>query len=66
MMQILADPGAREGGGSTAVAIGQGSSGIPITMLLGGGRPVATYIGMRACYVAVSSVQGAIETVELL
>jgi hypothetical protein len=30
------------------MAIGQGSSGIPTTMLLGGGRPVATYIGVRA------------------
>ena len=69
MYHILADLGARDGflldgGGSTAMATD--SRGIPATALLGGGRPVATYIGVRACYVAVSSVQGAIETVELL
>ena len=53
MLQILAYLGARDGflldgGGSTAMAIGAGSSGIPATALLGGGRPVATYIGVRA------------------
>ena len=53
MLHILADLGARDGflldgGGSTAMAIGAGSRGIPATALLGGGRPVATYIGVRA------------------
>jgi exopolysaccharide biosynthesis protein len=53
MLHILADRGARDGflldgGGSSAMAIGQGSTGIPATALFGGGRPVATYIGVRA------------------
>ena len=53
MLHILADLGAREGflldgGGSSAMGIGQGSTGIPATVLLGDGRPVATYIGVRA------------------
>jgi len=53
MLHILADLGAKDGflldgGGSSAMAIGQGSSGIPATVLLGGGRPVATYVGVRA------------------
>jgi Phosphodiester glycosidase len=53
MLHILADLGAKEGflldgGGSSAMAIGRGSTGIPATLLLGSGRPVATYIGVRA------------------
>jgi hypothetical protein len=53
MLHILADLGARDGflldgGGSSAMGIGPGSAGIPATVLLGGGRPVATYIGVRA------------------
>jgi hypothetical protein len=53
MLHILADLGAKEGflldgGGSSAMAIGQGSTGIRATLLLGSGRPVATYIGVRA------------------
>ena len=53
MLHILADLGARDGflldgGGSSAMGIGQGSTGTPATVLLGGGRPVATYIGVRA------------------
>jgi len=53
MLHILADLGARDGflldgGGSSAMGIGQGSTGIPATILLGGGRPLATYIGVRA------------------
>jgi Phosphodiester glycosidase len=53
MLHILADLGAKEGflldgGGSSAMAIGQGSTGIPATLLSGSGRPVATYIGVRA------------------
>jgi exopolysaccharide biosynthesis protein len=53
MLHILADLGAKEGflldgGGSSAMAIGQGSTGIPATLLLGSGRSVATYIGVRA------------------
>src|SRR5262249_30638530 len=47
------DLGARDGflldgRGSSAMGVGQGSTGIPATVLLGGGRPVATYIGVRA------------------
>jgi hypothetical protein len=53
MLHILADLGAKEGflldgGGSSVMAIGQGSTGIPATLLVGSGRPVATYIGVRA------------------
>ena len=53
MLHILADLGARDGflldgGGSSAMGIGRGSTGIPATVLSGGGRPVATYIGVRA------------------
>jgi len=53
VLHFLAELGARDGflldgGDSSAMAIGQGSSGIPATVLLGGGRPVATYIGVRA------------------
>jgi hypothetical protein len=53
MLHILADLGARDGflldgGGSSAMAIGQGSTGIAATALFGNGRPVATYIGVRA------------------
>ena len=53
MLHILANLGARDGflldgGGSSAMGIGRGSTGIPPTVLLGGGRPVATYIGVRA------------------
>jgi len=53
MLSTLADLGAKDGflldgGGSSAMGIGRGSTGIPATVLLGGGRPVATYIGVRA------------------
>jgi hypothetical protein len=53
MLHILADLGAKDGflldgGGSSAMAIGQGGTGIPATILVGSGRPVATYIGVRA------------------
>ena len=53
VLHMLADLGARDGilldgGGSSAMEIGQGSTGIPAGVLLGGGRPVATYIGVRA------------------
>jgi hypothetical protein len=53
MLHFLADLGARDGflldgGGSSAMGIGPGSTRIPATVLLGGGRPVATYIGVRA------------------
>jgi Phosphodiester glycosidase len=53
MLHVLANLGARDGflldgGGSSAMGIGQGSTGTPATVLLGGGRPVATYIGVRA------------------
>ena len=53
MLHILAALGAKEGflldgGGSSSMAIGQGSTGIPATLLSGSGRPVATYIGVRA------------------
>src|SRR5262249_50076115 len=53
MLHILADLGARDGfllAGErhSAMAIGQGSTGISATALFGGGRPVATFIGVRA------------------
>ena len=53
VLHMLADLGARDGilldgGGSSAMEIGQGSTGVPAGVLLGGGRPVATYIGVRA------------------
>jgi hypothetical protein len=53
MLHLLADLGARDGilldgGDSSAMGIGRGSTGIPAAVLLGGGRPVATYIGVRA------------------
>ena len=53
VLHMLADLGARDGilldgGGSSAMEIGQGSTGIQAGVLLGGGRPVATYIGVRA------------------
>jgi hypothetical protein len=46
VLHMLADLGARDGflldgGGSSAMEIGQGSTGIPAGVLLGGGRPVA-------------------------
>jgi hypothetical protein len=52
-LHILADLGAKDGflldgGGSTAMGIGEGSTGIPAAVLFGSGRPVATYIGVRA------------------
>ena len=62
MLHVLADLGARDGflldgGGSSAMAIGQGSTGIPAAVLFGSGRPVATYIGVRAlpCSSAVTA-----------
>jgi hypothetical protein len=53
VLHMLADLGARDGilldgGSSSTMEIGQGSTGIPAGVLLGGGRPVATYIGVRA------------------
>jgi hypothetical protein len=53
VLHMLADLGARDGilldgGGSSAMEIGQGSTGIPAGVMLGGSRPVATYIGVRA------------------
>ena len=53
VLHMLADLGARDGilldgGGSSAMEIGDGSTGISAGVLLGGGRPVATYIGVRA------------------
>ena len=53
MLEILADLGARDGflldgGGSSAMAIGPGSTGISPAVLIGSGRPVATYLGLRA------------------
>jgi exopolysaccharide biosynthesis protein len=53
MLQILADLGAKDGflldgGGSSAMEIGQGSTGISPALLFGSGRPAATYIGVRA------------------
>jgi Phosphodiester glycosidase len=53
MLQILADLGARDGflldgGASSVMEIGQGSTGISPAVVFGSGRPVATYIGVRA------------------
>jgi Phosphodiester glycosidase len=53
MLYFLADLGARDGflldgGGSSTMGIGQGSAGIPAAVLFGSGRPIATYIGVRA------------------
>src|SRR5262249_18147317 len=53
MLHFLAHLGATEGflldgGGSSAMAIGHGSTAIPPTVMSGGGRPLATYIGVRA------------------
>src|SRR5262249_19644950 len=53
LLQRLADLGAREGmlldgGGSSAMAIGEGAQGISPGPLFGGSRPVATYFGVRA------------------
>jgi hypothetical protein len=53
MLHVLANLGAKDGflldgGDSSAMGIGRGSTRIPAAVLLGGGRPVATYIGVRA------------------
>jgi hypothetical protein len=53
MLHTLSDLGAKEGflldgGGSSTMGIGQGSTGTPAAVLFGSGRPVATYIGVRA------------------
>jgi hypothetical protein len=53
MLHMLTNLGVRDGilldgGDSSAIAIGRGSTGIPAAVLLGGGRPVANYIGVRA------------------
>src|SRR5262249_6243044 len=53
MLHILADLGARDGflldgGGSSAMGIGRGSTGIAASVFWGGGGPVATYIGVGA------------------
>ena len=52
-MQELATLGARDailvdGGGSTAMAIGQGATGVRPGVVIGGWRPVATHFGVRA------------------
>jgi hypothetical protein len=53
IMQKLASYGAKDGmlldgGGSSSMAIGQGSTGVGSGVLYGGWRPVATYFGVRA------------------
>jgi len=53
MLEKLSQLGAREGmlldgGGSSAMAIGQGARGIFPNILFGGSRPVATYFGIKA------------------
>jgi Phosphodiester glycosidase len=53
LFRRLADLGAKngillDGGGSSAMAIGQGAEGVPAGILYGGARPVATYFGVRA------------------
>jgi len=51
--QILADQGATDGlvldgGGSTALYMGHSARDVPGGLHLGGGRPVATHVGIRA------------------
>jgi hypothetical protein len=53
MLQKLADLGAKDGllldgGSSTSMAIGEGARGVPVGVVLGGWRPVATHFGVRA------------------
>jgi hypothetical protein len=53
LLEKLAEMGAREGmlldgGSSSAIAIGQEARGISPAILLGGWRPVATFLGIRA------------------
>jgi hypothetical protein len=52
-LQTLANLGATEGmlldgGHSSAMAIGQGAINVPVGIVYGGWRPVATYFGIRA------------------
>jgi hypothetical protein len=53
LLRLLANLGAKagmtlDGGGSSSMAIGEGADGIRSGILLGSGRPVATYLGIRA------------------
>jgi hypothetical protein len=53
LLEKLSELGAHEGmlldgGGSSAMAIGQGARGISPEILFGGSRPVATYFGIKA------------------
>ena len=53
VLERLAELGARDammldGGGSSAMAIGEGAEGVASGLLFGGSRPVATFFGVRA------------------
>jgi hypothetical protein len=53
ILERLAQLGARDGmlldgGGSSALAIGENAEGVPRGALFGGSRPVATFLGVRA------------------
>ena len=53
LLTRLADLGAKngmllDGGSSSSMAIGQDAEGVPVGILYGGSRPVATYFGVRA------------------
>jgi Phosphodiester glycosidase len=59
LLEELAKLGARDGmlldgGGSSAIAIGEGARGLSPGVLIGGWRPVATYFGVRAQHVPSS------------
>jgi hypothetical protein len=59
LVKTLADLGADEGivldgGGSSAMAIGEGARGISGGVLFGGWRPAATYFGVKAEFIRAS------------
>jgi hypothetical protein len=67
MLQILAELGARDrflldGEGSSAMGVGGGSTGIPATVLLGGGCPVAANYS-RASASPIGQVSWGLSTV---
>jgi hypothetical protein len=53
VLELLANLGAKDGmlldgGGSSAMAVGQGAAGVSAGPVFGGWRPVATYFGIKA------------------